>query len=182
MSIVNTSTQLPAGTWQSDPVHSTVEFAVKHMGVQTFRARFDSFNVVLAVDEDGAAELNGTVHSGSVVVKDPNLAAHLASPEFFDTDRHRDLSFRSTAIRAEDGRLEVDGDLTIKGRTLRVTGRGAYEGPYEDIGGDVRLGLSLETVVDRRQFGLEWNAPLPRGGWALSNDVTLRVDLSLRRA
>jgi len=79
----------------------------------------------------------------------------------------------------EDGSLEVEGDLTIKGNTHRVTARGTLTGPGTDIAGNEKIGVDLEAVIDRREFGLEWNAPLPKGGFALENDVKLEVSLEL---
>jgi polyisoprenoid-binding protein YceI len=79
----------------------------------------------------------------------------------------------------EGGELEVEGELTIKDRTHSVTGRGTITGPHEDIAGNDKLGVELEAVVDRREFGLEWNAPLPKGGFAVDNDVKLQVSLEL---
>lgn len=176
------SAQLPAGTWKLDPIHSSAGFAVKHMVVATFRGRFDDFDATLDVSDDGSAKLVGTVDPRSIVVKDENLAGHLQSPDFFDTERHSELRFESTAIRIDGDEAILEGELTIKGNTNPVTARGAYVGPHEDIAGYTKIGLSLETVVDRTQFGLNWNAPLPKGGLALANEVTLVVELELAKA
>jgi polyisoprenoid-binding protein YceI len=172
------ATALPAGTYTSDPVHSSTAFAVKHM-LATFRGSFAAFDAQLTVDEDGRAKLVGSVPVDSVVVKDENLAAHLQSPEFFDAEQHPRISFESTDIAIEDGSVTVTGDLTIKGHTERVTATGTIAGPVEDPFGNTKLSTQLETVVDRTKFGLNWNAPLPKGGFMLANDVTLTVDLEL---
>jgi polyisoprenoid-binding protein YceI len=170
---------LPTGTWQLDKVHSSAGFAVKHMVVSTFRGRFEDFDATLEIDEDGEAKLVGTVRADSVSVKDENLAAHLQSPEFFDTERYPDIRFESTSIRRDGDELIIDGELTIKGNTHPVEARGGIVGPHENIAGKTGIGISLETVVDRTQYGLNWNAPLPKGGFALSNDVALVVELEL---
>src|SRR5437016_6807346 len=174
--------QLPTGTWQIDKIHSTAGFAVKHMAVSTFRGRFEDFDATFEVDENGEAKLVGIVRADSVSVKDENLAAHLKSPEFFDTQRYPEIRFESTSIRRYGDQLIVDGELTIKGNTHPVEARGGLVGPHENIGGKVGIGLSLETVVDRTLYGLNWNAPLPKGGFALSNDVALLVELELSEA
>jgi polyisoprenoid-binding protein YceI len=176
-----TSTQLPLGTWRLDPTHSSASFAVKHMVVATFRGRFEDLDATLTVGADGAAQLLGTVEAGSIVVKDENLQAHLGSPDFFDTERYPQLRFASRAIRREGEELVVDGELTIKDRTHAVQARGTITDPHETLGGVVKIGITLETVIDRTQFGLEWNAPLPKGGFALANDVKLTVELELAR-
>jgi polyisoprenoid-binding protein YceI len=174
--------QLPTGTWTLDPIHSSASFAVKHMVVATFRGRFEEFDARLDVDENGEGKLVGTVKTDSIVVKDENLAAHLRSPEFFDTERYPELRFESTSITREGDELIVEGDLTVKDKTNSVTGRGTLVGPHENIAGKTGIGVTLETTIDRTQFGLEWNAPLPKGGFALANDVTLLIELELSGA
>jgi len=173
---------IAAGTWSIDPIHSHVGFGVKHMVVATFRGRFEEYDGALTVAEDGTPRLEGIVSVDSIAVKDENLAAHLKSPDFFDSERHPQISFRSSAVHVgEDGALEVDGELTIKGHTNEITARGSISGPHVDIAGNDKLGVELETVIDRREYGLEWNAPLPKGGFALENDVRLEVSLELVR-
>ena len=179
---VNTTTQLPVGTWTLDPIHSSAGFAVRHMGVGTFRGRFEHFDARLTVAEDGAADFLGTVRADSIVVKDENLRAHLLSPEFFDTERYPELNFRSHLLRRDGEELVLDGELTIKGHTHAVEARGSLTGPAEALGGAVKIGVQLEAVIDRSQFDLNWNAPLPGGGMALGNEVKLTVELELARA
>jgi polyisoprenoid-binding protein YceI len=176
---VETTTKLPVGTWKLDPTHSSVSFAVKHMVVATFRGRFENIDATLTVGDDGAGQLLGTVDASSIVVKDENLQAHLGSPDFFDTERYPELRFTSKAIRRDGEELVIDGELTIKDQTHAVEARGTITDPHETLGGAVKIGLTLETVIDRTQFGLEWNAPLPKGGFALANDVKLTVELEL---
>jgi len=177
-----TEQKLPAGTWRVDPVHSSATFEVKHMVVATYRSRFDRFDATLAVAPDGAVELSGSVEAASIEAKDENLAAHLASPEFFDTAGHPHIEFRSTDVRVDDaGRATVSGVLRIKGHEEPLEATGGFVGPHADISGTEKVGLTLEAVVDRTRFGLDWNAPLPKGGFALGNDVKLRVELELAR-
>jgi polyisoprenoid-binding protein YceI len=167
------TTRIPAGTWQADPVHSSVGFEVKYLGVAAYTGDLTGFEASLA---DG--ELTGSAEVASVEVKDENLKAHLQSPEFFDAERHPTVRFsgRSTG----EGRFE--GEITIKGITQPARLEGKITGPVTDPYGNVRYGLSLTTVVDRTTFGLSWNAPLPGGGFALANDVTLKAELSLVKA
>jgi polyisoprenoid-binding protein YceI len=172
------ATALPAGTYASDPVHSTTGFAVKHM-LATFRGSFAAFDATLSVDEDGRARLLGSVPVDTVVVKDENLAAHLQSPEFFDGEQYPRITFESADIAIDGDTVTVTGDLTLKGHTERVTAQGTIAGPVEDPFGNTKVSLHLETIVDRTKFGLNWNAPLPKGGFMLANDVTLSVDLEL---
>ena len=169
-----TATQQLQGTYVLDPIHSSASFAVKHMVVSTFRGRFEKFDATLV---DG--KLTGTVDVGSIVVKDENLAAHLQSPEFFDAERHPELRFESTDIHRDGDEVVVDGELTLKGITRPVEARGTLEGPAVTFGDVNKVGLTLEAIIDRTEFGLNWNAPLPKGGFALANDVKLIVELEL---
>jgi polyisoprenoid-binding protein YceI len=172
------STPIPAATrWTIDKVHSNVGFAVKHMVVSTFRGRFEDYDATLTANEDGTLRLEGTVSAGSISVKDDNLAAHLTAPDFFDTAQHPEIRFDSTLVRLEGGQLIVDGELTIKGQTRPIEARGTITEPVESLGGFTKVGVELEAIVDRTEYGLTWNAPLPKGGFALANDVKLVVEL-----
>ena len=177
-----TTTSLPVGNWQIDPTHSSAHFAVKHMVVATFRGHFDDVDATLSVGESGDARLVGTVQTASVSVKDENLKGHLGSPDFFDTERYPEIRFESTSIRRSGDEVVVDGRLTVKDQTHPVEARGTISGPAITLGDAEKIGLTLETVIDRTQFGLAWNAPLPKGGFALENNVTLTVELELVRA
>jgi polyisoprenoid-binding protein YceI len=148
------------------------------MAVATFRGRFERLYATLIVDGD-SAELVGTVDAGSIVVKDENLQAHLGSPDFFDLERYPEITFRSTSIRREGDDLIVDGELTIKGNSRAVEARGTIEGPGVTLGGVAALGIALETIIDRSEFGMGFNAPLPTGGFAVANEVKLTVELEL---
>ena len=168
------ATAVPAGTWTVDKVHSTIGFEVEHM-VSTFRGRFEDYDAQLV---DG--KLTGTVAVPSVKVYDENLEAHLQSPDFFDAQLHPELRFESRELAIDDdGNATLEGELTIKGITKPITARGRFAHVEADMGGGERIGLALEATVDRREFGLEWNSPLPKGGFVLGNDVTLQVALEL---
>jgi polyisoprenoid-binding protein YceI len=171
-------TGLPVGTWTLDPTHSSASFAVKHMVVATFRGRFEKFDATLTVTED-LARLEGSVDAASIVVKDENLQGHLGSPDFFDVERYPQITFTADSLRREGDELIVDGALTIKDNTHRVEARGTVAGPAVTLGDVNKLGITLETIIDRTQYGLNWNAPLPKGGFALANDVKLIVELEL---
>jgi polyisoprenoid-binding protein YceI len=177
------STPVPADTrWAVDKVHSSVGFAVKHMVVSTFRGRFEDYDASLSAQADGSLLLEGRVRADSISVKDENLAAHLTAPDFFDTERYPEIAFASTLVRVEDGSLVVDGQLTIKGVTRPIEARGTITEPIETLGGYVKLGVELEAIVDRTEYGLDWNAPLPKGGFALANEVKLIVELEFAQA
>src|SRR3954471_11012035 len=166
---VATEQQIPTGTWQVDKVHSSAGFAVKHMVVATFRGRFEDFDATLEVGENGEGKLVGTVRADSIVVKDENLAGHLKSPDFFDTERYPEITYVADQVRREGDELVVSGALTIKGHTEQVEGRGTITDPAVTFGDVEKIGVTLETVIDRTKYGLDWNAPLPKGGFALAD-------------
>jgi len=176
MSIAPPAQDRLAGTWSFSPVHSSAEFSVKYL-VARFRGSFQELDASL---EDGV--LRGAVKVASVAVKDPNLASHLQAPDFFDTERHPEITFESRVLDIEGDALELDGELTLKGVTKPVHATGTVEGPTEDFMGNTRLGFTLETTVDRTDFGISWNADLPKGGRALSDEVTLVVELEFNRS
>jgi polyisoprenoid-binding protein YceI len=171
-----TQTQaVPTDTWTLDKVHSSVGFAVDYMA-GTFTGSFDDFDVEL---RDGV--LKGSAKISSVQVKDPNLVVHLQSPDFFDAERHPELSFESKSIERDGDRLKIQGEVTIKGHTEPVEIDGTITDPFADPFGGTRLGLKLEAKVDRTKFGISWNNPLPSGEPALSNEVTITADLQLSK-
>lgn len=164
-----------AGTWNFIPVHSSANFTVKYL-VATFTGRFEDVDAKLV---DG--KLSGSVKADSIKVKDENLTAHLQSPDFFDAEAHPEITFESSEIVIDGDTVELDGELTLKGTTAPIHATGTVNGPTEDFAGNTRLGFVLETKIDRTAYGLEWNADLPKGGKALSNDVTLKVELEFHQ-
>jgi polyisoprenoid-binding protein YceI len=179
---MSTLEQTPVTSWQIDTVHSTVGFAVKHMIVSTFRGAFETYDATLT-DAGGDLSLSGWVDVSSIVVKDPNLGAHLASPEFFDAERHPRMRFASHSIEvADDGAVTLVGELELKGHTGVVRATGTATPAVSDPFGGVRRGVELEAVVDRREYGLEWNMALPKGGLALGHDVRLLINLEFTQA
>ena len=172
-----TQTGIPTGTWTTDPVHSTIGFAVRYSGIGTFRGTFEEFDAKLV---DG--RLEGVAKVASVKVDDPQLAGHLQSPDFFDAEQHPELRFVSTAIEREGDSVSIQGDLTLRGVTRPVEISGTVTGPLENAYGQQRLGLDLEATIDRHDFGIDWNMELPGGGNALGDDVLISANLALVQA
>lgn len=174
MSTTTTQTQVPTGTWTLDGTHSSAGFEVGYAAA-TFRGRFHELDARL---EEGT--LTGSVNAESVDVNDENLAAHLRTPDFFDTANHPEITFVSRSIDvSDDGSVRLEGDFTIKGITKPVTATGRFTHFEQDAFGNPRTGFTLEALIDRTEFDLTWNAPLPGGGFALADDVRLIVDLQL---
>ncbi|HTT95801.1 MAG TPA: YceI family protein [Solirubrobacterales bacterium] len=175
-----TAVQSFLGAYQADPIHSWFGFSVVFSGASRYRGRFTEVSATLSA-EAGALSLAGVARVDSISIDQPAQFRELIlGPEFFDADDHPELSFRSDAVRlAADGTAQVDGRLTIAGITEPVLAAGRWSDPDQSIGGVTRAGLELETVVDRRDFGLGWQMELPGGGDVLGWDVTLEVVLAL---
>ena len=180
MSTTQTLTIAPAGTWRLDPVHSSVGFEVDYLA-GTFKGDFREVEATLAVKGE-SARLQGSAKVASVDVKDENLAAHLQSPDFFDAERHPELRFTAKDLDLDGEALTVQGEITIKGVSKSVALAGTVSPPIADPYGNERIGITLTTTVDRSEFGLNWNMPLPSGQPALANDVRIVGDLYLVKA
>jgi polyisoprenoid-binding protein YceI len=175
----STTTLAPAGTtWAADPVHSNVSFEVEYAGVSVFHGSFRDFDASLE-----GSTLDGKARVASVDVKDEQLNGHLQSPDFFDAERHPEISFHADELAvAEDGTVKGTGELTIKGvaKPVELNGRLASAQSVDPFGRE-RLGLTLETAIDRNEFGVSWNAPNQSGGNYLGDEVTLKADLTFVR-
>jgi polyisoprenoid-binding protein YceI len=168
-----TETAIPTGTWKADTVHSGVAFEVPY-AVATFSGEVPDFEASLV---DG--KLAGVAKIASLTVKDENLQAHLLSPEFFDAERHPEVRFEGSRLTRDGDKATLEGEITIKGITKPAPLTGTITGPAIDHFGANRVGFKLETVIDRTEFDITWNMPLPNGEPALANEVTLKADLTL---
>ncbi|MEO8289837.1 MAG: YceI family protein [Gaiellaceae bacterium] len=180
MTTIEAPAQVPAGTWTLDPVHSSVGFEISYLA-GTFKGQFRDVEANLAADGTHAA-IEGTAKVASVDVKDENLAAHLQSPDFFDAERHPELRFAAGEIGIDGKTVTVPGEITIKGVTKPVEVTGTVVPPITDGYGNERIGFKLQASLDRTDFGVDWNTPLPTGDPALSNNVTILADLFLVKA
>jgi len=171
-----TEQTLPTGTWELDPVHSKASFAVKHAGLSNFRGTFNELSAKL---EDGV--LTGAVKVDSVEVPVDQLKGHLQGPDFFDAERHPEITFTASSLAQDGEQLKVAGELTMRGVTKAVESSGTLSGPAQYFDGKDRIAIELTTVVDRTDYGINWNAPIPSGGNALADEVTIAVELQLVR-
>ena len=169
MAATESITAVPAGTWNADPVHSHVAFEVTYAGVNTFRGSFGDYSATLA---DG--RLEGSAKVASLDVKDEQLKGHMQTPDFFDAERFPEITFSATDLDK--------GELTIKGVTRPVELTGTISAPNVDPFGRERVGLRLETTIDRNDFGVSWNAPNQGGGNYLGDDVKLVAELAFVKA
>jgi polyisoprenoid-binding protein YceI len=169
------------GSYAVDPDHSTFGFAVRHMGISTFRGAFAGVSAVVDAGPSGVT-LSGTAPVEGLDVRSPlDLRSHLLSEDFFDAARHPRIMFASSipAALREDGTVEVRGTLTIRNVAREVVATGTWTAPVEDPFGGVRAAVELRTVVDRRDFGMTWQLPLPKGGDALGTEVEITAHLEL---
>jgi len=174
------ATIIPAGTWTIDPVWSSLGFEVKKISLATVKGRVLGFEGTVRGGDEPAIE--GKVSVSSITTFDETRDAHIQSPDFLDVERYPEIRFRSTAVLAQGDELLVPGELTIKGVTRPVELRGQFAGTGTDVTGNERIALELSGTIDRSDFGLNWNAPLPGGGFLLPNEVVLTASFAAVRA
>ena len=173
-------------TWNIDPVHSVAEFKVKHMMISNVKGHFTGVNGVLSLHETDVtfSGVEAAIEVATINTRDEGRDAHLKSPDFFNADQFPTMSLKSTSIgRNGDGDLVVAGDLTIRGVTRKV--EFAVEGPSpaaKDPWGNTRIGLSATTKINRKDFGLTWNAALETGGLLVGEEITITLDLQFVKA
>jgi polyisoprenoid-binding protein YceI len=178
--------QTSTTTWNIDPAHSSAEFKVKHMMIANVKGQFSKVSGVLVRDESDPANdrVEATIEAASIHTRDEQRDAHLKSADFFHVEKFPILHFNSTGINVLGaGELSVEGDLTIRGVTHKV--RFVVEGPTQpakDPWGNTRIGLSATTKINRKDFGLTWNAALETGGILVGDDVTITLDAQFVKA
>ena len=184
---MSTTTTAPVTTtWNLDPVHSVAEFKVKHMMISNVKGQFTGLSGVLILDESNIenSRVEATIDATSINTRDVQRDGHLKSPDFFDAEQFPTLNFKSTAIKhTSEGELAVTGSLTIRGVTREVVFN--VEGPTEpakDPWGNTRLGLSAVTKINRKDFGLAWNATLETGGILVGEEITITLDVQFVKA
>ncbi len=173
---MSTATTPLNGTFVADPIHSNFGFAVRYQGVSIFRGALEEVEARLA---DG--RLEGAAKVESISIRTPEaFRAHVLAEDFFDAANHPEVRFVSSQVElVDDGTATASGELTIKGISRPVEVTGSWTAPTPDAFGNTRAHVQLEAVVDRTEYEMNWNLPLPSGAQALGNDVTLTVELSL---
>jgi polyisoprenoid-binding protein YceI len=179
-----TTTQLQEkAVYALDPAHTTIEFVVRHLMITKVRGRFTAFDgsVELQPDSDVPATVGATIQAGSVDTREDQRDAHLRSADFFDVEKFPTLAFESTRVYGTPEDLTIDGKLTIRGITRDVTLRGSFEGRANDPWGGVRVGYSAHTTINRKDFGLAWNAALETGGVVVGDEVRIELNVEAIR-
>jgi polyisoprenoid-binding protein YceI len=180
---VSTPTLIPAGAWNLDPSHSTVGFSVKHLGIATVRGGFTEFAGTLEIGETlEDSRAYGTVKVASVDTHEPQRDDHLRSPDFFDAERHPEITFESTRIEARgDERFEITGNLTMHGVTGEIVLHGELQGTEVDPWGNERAGLEVIGELSRGDYGMKFNQALGSGNVLVSDRVRLALDVAAVR-
>jgi polyisoprenoid-binding protein YceI len=179
----STVVQIPglvAGTWEIDSAHSEVSFVVRHLVVSKVRGRFDRFRGTIVTAQDPArSSVTVTIDASSISTSEPNRDNHVRSADFLDVENFPDITFRSLAVRSEGRRFFVDGELTIRGTTRPVTLDLEVNGFTPDPYGGTRAGFSASAEIDRQDFGVSFNGPIPGADNAmvLSDKVTLTLEV-----
>ena len=186
MSTIATAPTTTTATWHVDPVHSVVEFKVKHMMISHVKGQFTGVSGVLAWDETDVTKsrVEATINASTISTRDPQRDTHLRSADFLDVETYPTLAFRSTSVKRTGAEEEtVTGDLTLHGVTREVVFQ--VEGPTppsKDPWGNTRLGLSATAKISRKEFGLTWNAALEAGGLLVGDEVTITLDVQFVKA
>jgi len=173
-------------TWNIDPAHSAAEFKVKHMMISNVKGKFSGLSGVLHLNEKDVTQssVEASIDVTTVNTQEPQRDGHLKSADFFDVEKFPVMTFKSTAVKnVAKGELAVTGDLTLHGVTKAVTF--AVEGPTppnRDPWGNLRIGLSATTKINRKDFGLTWNTALETGGVLVGNDVAITLDVEFIKA
>ena len=187
--MTNTAVATPkisTSTWNIDPTHSVAEFKVKHMMISNVKGQFSKLSGTLTRDESDPTRdrVEATIEAASIQTRDEQRDNHLKSADFFDVEKFPTLQFKSTGIRiVREGELSVEGELTIHGISRKVSF--AVEGPTpaaKDPWGNTRIAVSATTKINRKDFGLTWNAALETGGILVGEDVTITLDIQFVKA
>ena len=169
-----------AGTWAIDPVHSEVSFTVRHMMVSKVRGRFDKFEGTIVTAEDPlASTVTASVDLSSINTGQEQRDAHIRSADFFEVEKYPTMEFVSTAVKAAEVGFILEGDLTLKGVTKTVAFELEVNGIGPDAYGGTRIGFSATTQISRKEFGVDFNGPIPGvpGGVAVSDAVTINLEV-----
>lgn len=169
--------------WAIDPAHSEVQFKVKHLMISTVTGSFREFGAEAELEGDDLtnAKVSFWANTASVHTNDANRDKHLASPDFFGSEEFPKLTFTSTSITKKGDGFAVTGDLTIKGVTKPVTLTAEWAGIAKDPWGNTKAGLNLSGRIDRKEWGLNWNAALEAGGVLVSEEVRIQCEVQLAR-
>ncbi|MFC2947397.1 YceI family protein [Virgibacillus sediminis] len=173
-------------TWNVDTAHSEVGFTVKHMMISKVKGTFNDFSAVIEADVEDLTDSNVevTIDAASIDTRQEGRDDHLRGEDFFDVEKYPKITFVATDIKKKSGNnYDVTGDLTIKGTTKPVTVDVVYEGQSKDpMSGNIVAGFSADTTINRKEFGLTWNAPVETGGVLVGEDIKVHAEIEAHKA
>ena len=168
-------------TWQIDPVHSTAQFKVKHLMISNVKGEFTAIKGTLQLDSSDVtnSSLEVAIDANSINTREPQRDTHLKSADFFDVEKFPNITFKSSSVaKKASGEFAVEGDLTIHGVTRKVTlNVEVPSAPQKDPWGSTRIGIEASTKINRKDFGLNWNAALEAGGFMVGDEVSITLDV-----
>jgi len=169
-------------SWQIDPSHSQIDFSVRHLMISNVRGRFERFVGTVEFDEESPTRstVEVQIEAASINTRDPNRDTHLKSPDFLYAEKHPYLYFKGRRIEQLDKtHFRIIGDLTIRDVTREVVLDAEYSGQSKSPWGTVSAGLSAQTVINRKDWGLNWNQALETGGWLVGDEVKIGIELEI---
>jgi polyisoprenoid-binding protein YceI len=174
---------LTPGTWNVDPTHSGLNFTVKHLMVSKVRGRFGAFRGTIVIDADPLkSSVNASAQVASIDTNEKSRDEHLRTGDFFDAEKFPTIDFASTKIEKAGDDFVLHADLTIKGVTKNVKFDLEFEGTGKDPWGNLKAGFSAKTEINRKDWGLEYNAALETGGVLIGEKVKLELDIQAVKA
>ena len=177
MTTATTTTQLSTGTWAIDPVHSSIEFSVRHLMVSKVRGHFGQFGGAIVVADDGTPSVTAEIAVDSVDTRNEQRDAHLKSADFFDVEKYPTATFTSTGVRADGDNYLLDGDFTLKGITKPVSLNLEFNGVNPGMGHGEVAGFTATVVLNRKDFGIDIDMPLETGGTVVGDKVTITLEI-----
>ncbi|MFC3039941.1 YceI family protein [Virgibacillus xinjiangensis] len=173
-------------TWNVDTAHSEVGFTVKHMMISKVKGAFNDFEAVIEADVEDLTDskVEVTIDAASIDTRQEGRDDHLRGEDFFDVEKHPKITFVATDIKKKgSNQYDVTGDLTIKGTTKPVTVDVVYQGQSKDpMSGNIVAGFNAETTINRKDFGLTWNAPVETGGVLVGEEIKIHSEIEAHKA
>jgi polyisoprenoid-binding protein YceI len=186
LTAATTETVVPgyeAATWTIDPVHSEVGFSVRHMMVSKVRGRFTNYSgQIVTADDPTQSSVTAEIDLSSINTGQEQRDEHIKSADFFEVETYPTMTYKSTGIRVEDGEYILDGDLTLKGVTKSVPLRLELNGFGPDAFGGVRAGFTATGEINRRDFNVNFNAPMANGGVVVADKIALHLEIEAVKA
>lgn len=177
MTTVTGTTQLSAGTWSIDPVHSSIEFSVRHLMVSKVRGRFDNFSGSITVPDNGIPSVAAEIAVDSVNSGNEKRDAHVKATDFFDVERYPTATFASTGVRTDGEHYLLDGDFTLKGITKPITLDVAFNGVNPGMGHGEVAGFEASVVLNRKDFEIDTDLPLETGGTVVGDKINVTLEI-----